>query len=93
MAPPEVEVASAAMEFTSDFCQDIADARRFADTYLQAGGTAENLNDEALVQLMRHRLRRESVSFTLQAARGVEHDEEDLNYHRRRLEAFARLRP
>ncbi|MGW0705429.1 phosphotransferase [Streptomyces sp. NPDC002643] len=93
VAPPEVEVASAAMEFTDDFCKDIADARLFANTYLQAGGTAENLNDEALVQLMRHRLRRESVHFTLAAARGMEHGEEDLDYHRRRLEAFARLRP
>jgi hypothetical protein len=26
-------------------------------------------------------------------ARGVEHDEEDLDYHLRRQEAFARLRP
>ncbi|GHE09638.1 aminoglycoside phosphotransferase family protein [Streptomyces alanosinicus] len=93
VAPPEVEVASAAMEFTDDFCEDIADARRFANTYLQAGGTAEILDDEALVQLMRHRLRCESVHFTRETARGVEHDAEDLDYHRRRLEAFARLRP
>lgn len=93
VAPPEVEVASAAMEFTADFCEDFADARRFATTYLEAGGTAGNLGDETLAQLMRHRLRRESVHFTRAAARGVEHDAEDLDHHRRRLEAFARLRP
>lgn len=93
MVPPEAEVASDALEFTDDFCADFADARRFADAYMEAGGTALDLDDEALAQLMRHRLRRESAYFELAAARGVKHDEEDAVYHRRRLDAFASLRP
>ncbi|MFI6297989.1 aminoglycoside phosphotransferase family protein [Nonomuraea sp. NPDC050790] len=93
VAPPEVEVAGAAMEFTPDFSENLAQPRQFAQTYRRSGGTAESLDDESLVQLMRHRLRRESVYFTQAAAQGVEQDEEDLDYHRRRLAAFTRLRP
>lgn len=93
VAPPEVEVASAALEFSGGLRVDLAAARRFADAYLRAGGTAERLDEESLAQLMRHRLRRESVYVALAAARGAEQDEEDIAYHRRRLEAFARLRP
>ncbi|GAA2689619.1 hypothetical protein GCM10010400_63290 [Streptomyces aculeolatus] len=93
VAPPEVEVGSAALEFADEFCENPADARRFADAYREAGGTAEMLDDETLTQLMRHRLRREGVYFALAVARGVQHDDEDLEYHRRRMEAFARLRP
>jgi hypothetical protein len=40
VAPPEVEVAGTATEFTGEFCQHIADARHFADTYLQGGKQA-----------------------------------------------------
>lgn len=93
VAPPEVEVASAALEFTDGFCRDMAVARRFADAYREAGGTARRLDDETLAQLMRHRLRCESVLFATAAADGVPHDEEDLDHHRQRLAAFARLRP
>ncbi|AUH39443.1 phosphotransferase enzyme family protein [Streptomyces sp. CMB-StM0423] len=93
VAPPEVEVGSAALEFADEFCEDPADARRFADAYLEAGGTAEALDEESLTQLMRHRLRREGAYFALAVARGVQHDGEDLDYHHRRMEAFAGLRP
>jgi Ser/Thr protein kinase RdoA (MazF antagonist) len=93
VAPPEVEVGSAALEFADEFGENPADARRFADAYRGAGGTAEDLDDESLIQLMRHRPRREGAHFALAVARGVKHDEEDLDYHRRRMEAFARLRP
>lgn len=93
VAPPEVEVASGALEFADEFCENLEDARRFAAAYAAAGGTAEPLDDEALVQLIRHRLRREGVYFARAVALGVGHDEEDLDHHRRRMEAFVRLRP
>ncbi|WP_338118354.1 phosphotransferase family protein [Streptomyces coryli] len=93
VAPPEVEVGSAALEFANETGESFADARRFVDAYLEAGGTAGAVSDEELAQLMRHRLRREGAYFAQAVARGVEHDAEDLDYHRRRMEAFARLRP
>ncbi|WP_420000302.1 phosphotransferase [Streptomyces boninensis] len=93
VAPPEVEVGSAALEFADEFGGDFKEARFFADTYLEAGGTARAMDDEELAQLMRHRLRREGAYFAQAVARGVQHDEEDLDYHRRRMEAFSRLRP
>ena len=93
IAPPEVDVASAALEFSNGFCDDIADARHFIAMYHQAGGTAEHLTDEATVQLIRHRLRRDSVHFTRATALGTPYDEHDLAYHHQRLGAFDRLRP
>nr|WP_206324186.1 phosphotransferase [Streptomyces sp. HNM0574] len=93
VAPPETEVASAAMEFAGDFGADTAAVRRFVRAYRESGGTARLLDDEALAQLMRHRLRCESVRFADAAARGEPQDAEDLAHHRRRLTAFARLRP
>ncbi|MET8795954.1 hypothetical protein ABZV91_05765 [Nocardia sp. NPDC004568] len=50
-------------------------------------------DDIVLAQLMRHRLRREAVYFGIAVARGVRHDEDDLEYHRQRLAASHRLRP
>lgn len=68
-------------------------AQAFVDAYIAAGGTAGELDDMALAQLMRHRLRREAAYFGVAVARGVRHDQEDLEYHRQRLAAFHRLRP
>ncbi|MBA0049954.1 aminoglycoside phosphotransferase family protein [Streptomyces sp. AJS327] len=93
IAPPEVDVAGAALEFTEDDGTGMDGVRRFAATYREAGGTAERLDEETLAQLVRHRLRREAVYFDLACARGVRHDTEDLDYHRERMDTFARLRP
>lgn len=93
IGPPELGLASAAREFADEFGRDLSDARAFVDAYVAAGGTAGALDDIALAQLMRHRLRREAVHFGIAVARGVRHDEDDLEYHRQRLVAFHRLRP
>ena len=93
IGPPELELASAALEFADDFGRDLSGARAFVEAYIAAGGTAGELDDITLAQLMRHRLRREAVYFDIAVARGVRHDEEDLEYHRQRLAAFRRLRP
>ncbi|MFG1796507.1 phosphotransferase enzyme family protein [Nocardia sp. NPDC049149] len=93
VAPPEVELASAALEFADELGKDLAAAGAFVAAYHAEGGTAAELDDIALAQLMRHRLRREAVYFGIAVARGVEHDADDLEYHRERLAAFHRLRP
>lgn len=93
IGPPEVELASAALEFADVLGPDLTGARQFADDYHAAGGTAGRLDDLALAQLMRHRLRREAVYFGIAVGRGVQHDEDDLEYHRKRMDAFYLLRP
>lgn len=87
---PEVELAAAATEWGEDEPRPV---RRFVDAYLDEGGTAGDLDDEALAQLVRHKLRRESAYFHLSVARGVTHDREDIDYHRARVERFHALRP
>ncbi|WP_405164857.1 phosphotransferase [Nocardia sp. NBC_01499] len=93
IGPPEVELASAAMEFADVLGIDLSGALTFVDAYHAAGGTAGQLDDLALAQLMRHRLRREAVYFGLAVARGVQHDADDLEYHRQRMDTFRLLRP
>ncbi|WP_063058419.1 phosphotransferase enzyme family protein [Nocardia sienata] len=93
IGPPELEVASAALEFADEFGRDLSGARAFVDAYIAAGGTAGELDDIALAQLIRHRLRREAAYFGMAVARGVRHDQDDLEYHRQRMAAFHRLRP
>ncbi|MGK5628716.1 phosphotransferase enzyme family protein [Streptomyces sp. URMC 123] len=93
VAPPEAELASAALEFGDEYGRDLAAVRAFVDAYHAEGGTAGDLDDEALAQLMRHRLRREGAYFDLARARGAVHGEEGLEHHRLRMAAFAALRP
>lgn len=90
---PELEVASAALEWTDEYGDAPGQRRRFVADYHEAGGTAGEMDDETVVQLIRHRLRREAAYFEHARRRGDEHDEEDLEYHRRRVEAFFTLRP
>ena len=90
---PELELASAALEFADVLSTDLSGARAFVDAYLATGGTARDLDDTSLAQLMRHRLRREAVYFGIAVGRGVEHDADDLDYHSKRLAAFHALRP
>ncbi|MGV9778059.1 phosphotransferase enzyme family protein [Streptosporangium sp. NPDC003464] len=87
---PEVELAAAAIEWGDD---GPGPAKEFVDVYLEAGGTAGELDEETLAQLIRHKLRREAAYFHRAVARGVVHDEEDRDYHRDRVELFHRLRP
>ncbi|ONK10414.1 hypothetical protein [Streptomyces sp. MP131-18] len=70
--------------------------RRFADAYATAGGTAGRMDDEALAQLIRRRLRCEAVH--VEAGGGGAGDGRAPGaagraYHRRRIGLFRRLRP
>ncbi|PKW17019.1 hypothetical protein [Saccharopolyspora spinosa] len=67
--------------------------RPFLHAYAEAGGPAGLLEEETLVQLIRHQLRREAPSFQRQELQGTVHDSEDVAYHERRLEMFGELRP
>lgn len=90
---PEVEVASAALEWTAEFADDMAAMRSFLRAYAAADGPAGLLDQETLVQFVRHRLRREAAYFHLARDRGTVHDEEDIAYYERRIAAFTGLRP
>ncbi|MFC6883890.1 MULTISPECIES: phosphotransferase enzyme family protein [Actinomadura] len=87
---PELELAAGAIEWGDD---ELSLCREFVDAYLEEGGTAGELDDESLAQLARHKLRRESAYFHVAVARGVVHDEEDVEYHRARDALFHSLRP
>ncbi|MFI0481423.1 phosphotransferase enzyme family protein [Actinomadura sp. 9N215] len=87
---PEFELAAAATEWGDD---ELRLVRRFVDAYMAEGGTAGELDDEALAQLIRHKLRREAAYFHWSVDRGVVHDQEDVDYHRDRVGLFHRLRP
>ncbi|MEV4253635.1 phosphotransferase [Spirillospora sp. NPDC049652] len=89
---PELEVASAALEWTDEFSASLEQRRRFVADYHEAGGTAGDMDDETVVQLIRHRLRREAAYFE-RAHRDSVPPDDDLDYHRRRVEAFFSLRP
>ncbi len=94
IAPPEVELAWAACEWGSVLWRtDLLGARSFMADYGGAGGTAEPLDDEALAQLFRQRLRSD-VSYTETAhLRGGETDDDDLRYRDRQIEVFDLLAP
>ncbi|WP_188194270.1 phosphotransferase enzyme family protein [Nonomuraea sp. SYSU D8015] len=87
---PEVELAAAALEWGDD---ELGPSRDFVAAYHAAGGTAEELDEEVLAQLIRHKLRREYAYFQKAVRRGVRHDADGLEYHRARVELFHRLRP
>ncbi|MGP3931092.1 phosphotransferase enzyme family protein [Nonomuraea sp. KM88] len=87
---PEIDLAAAALEWGDDLA---GPSKEFVDAYHEAGGTASRLDGESLAQLVRHKLRREYAYFHKAARSGVEHDQDDLDYHRARVELFHRLRP
>ncbi len=93
MGPPEVEVASAARELGSRWGADLGPARRIVDAYREAGGPAMIADDEALAQLIRHRLRREAAYQELEQARGRAMEAGDRTYRDQLLDLFRRLRP
>ncbi|GAA2596381.1 phosphotransferase [Actinomadura fulvescens] len=90
---PELEVASAALEWSDEDSGAAAQWREFVAEYHRAGGTAGPMDDVTVAQLIRHRLRREAAYFELARRRGAEHDEDDVEYYRRRVEMFFDLRP
>ncbi|MEV4677959.1 MULTISPECIES: phosphotransferase enzyme family protein [Actinomadura] len=90
---PELEVASAALEWADEYGDAPGRCRRFIADYHEAGGTAGDMDDETVVQLIRHRLRREAAYFEHARRRGAAHDADDHDYHRRRVRAFFALRP
>jgi aminoglycoside phosphotransferase (APT) family kinase protein len=85
LGAPEIELAGAAREFGDHWSTDLARAKKFVDWYHDEGGTAEPMDDETLVQLIRHRLRAEVTAFG-----GNDTDDEYYNLQR---ELFAKLRP
>ncbi|MEW9555872.1 phosphotransferase enzyme family protein [Nonomuraea sp. NPDC050783] len=87
---PELELAAAALEWGDDLA---GPSEEFVAAYHDEGGTAARLDEESLAQLVRHKLRREYAYFHQAARSGVRHDEEDVAYHRARVELFHRLRP
>ncbi|GAA1740699.1 phosphotransferase enzyme family protein [Nonomuraea bangladeshensis] len=87
---PELELAAAALEWGDDVKGPSAE---FVAAYHEEGGTAARLDEESIAQLVRHKLRREHAYFRKAARSGVAHDEEDVEYHRVRVELFHRLRP
>ena len=93
VGPPEFEVAYAAREFGSRWGTGLGPARHFVADYLAAGGTAEALDDMALAQLIRHRLRREAAHFELNRSHRAAPSPNDVEYHQRQLELFWKLRP
>lgn len=87
---PELELAAAALEWGDD---ELGPSREFVAAYHRAGGTAGPLDEAALAQLVRHKLRREYAYFHKAVRAGVAHDEDDLDYHHERVALFHRLRP
>ncbi|MEV6288174.1 phosphotransferase [Kribbella sp. NPDC051770] len=81
---PEVELAGAAREFGEHWSTDLTRAKQLVAWYHDEGGTAGELDDETLVQLIRHRLRAEVTAF------GGEDDDE---YYGLLRELFGKLRP
>ncbi|MGP4110032.1 phosphotransferase enzyme family protein [Streptomyces sp. 4N509B] len=94
VGPPALEVATAAREFGDPWTTDLRGAGEFVAAYAAAGGTAGRLDEEALAQLVRHRLRCEASLFWERAAAGGGGvDPLDAEYQRRRIELFRSLRP
>ncbi|MFG3256541.1 phosphotransferase enzyme family protein [Streptomyces sp. NPDC048172] len=93
VGPPALEAATAAREFTEPWATDLGEALAFVRTYAEAGGTAGELAEEDVAQLVRHRLRCESAAYERERARGAEPDADDVAYHERRLELYGKLRP
>lgn len=94
IGPPERELAWAAMEWGDGLWVDTRDGvRRFVVDYKAAGGPAQPLDDHAITQLYRERVRRE-VAYTLAArTRGVIHDDDDRDYEHRQRDFFLRGAP
>lgn len=93
VASAESELAGAAWEWgLGRETLDLAAAERFIEHYLAAGGTAGRLDEVALRQLIRQRIRNE-IAYDRATASMRVIDAEDIEYQARQLEAFRALRP
>lgn len=81
---PEVELAGAAREFGDQWSTELGRAKEFVGWYHDEGGTAGVMDDEMLVQLIRHRVRAEVAAF---AGDGTD------EYYDQLRELFVKLRP
>lgn len=94
VGPPERELAWAAWEWGDVlWTLDLTPARGFIDAYVTAGGPAEPIDERALCQLIRQRVRAE-----IAYSRAVVNPDEplapdDAAYDAQQLKAFAQLRP
>lgn len=90
---PAQELAWASWEWTQasdDF--DLAWCSDFVSAYVAAGGTARGVDERMIAQVVRQRIRWEVAYGRAMRARGVEHDEDDLEYEADLIEAFQELR-
>jgi Ser/Thr protein kinase RdoA (MazF antagonist) len=81
---PEVELAGAAREFGDQWSTELGRAKEFVGWYHDEGGPAGVMDDEMLVQLIRHRVRAEVAAF---AGDGTD------EYYDQLRELFVKLRP
>lgn len=94
LGPPEQELAWAAAEWGGvRETRRLDAARRFVQTYVDAGGTAERIGDEELVQLIRGRIRMEVTYDCATGQWGISDEAEDREYEANQLAAFRALRP
>lgn len=94
VGPPEMELAWAACEW-GDVLQhgNLDEARVFVHAYLPHGGTADELDDEAMAQLYRSRLRWELAYEEANSGRHEELPGPERLYRDRQRELFRSLRP
>lgn len=94
IAAPEWELAGAAWEWGAGRdTLDLTEAGRFVDRYLAEGGTAPAIDETALRQLIRERIRREVAYDRATTPADAGPDPEDAAYRHRQVEAFRALRP
>ncbi len=96
LGPPERELAWAAWEWgdgLSTLGSDLEGARTFVADYVAAGGPAHPVDEEALRQLIRQRLRWEVEYARAADESGAVSDEDGSSYEARQLQAFRVLRP
>lgn len=94
IAAPEWELAGAAWEWGAGRdTLDLTEAGRFIDRYLAEGGTASTIDDTALRQLIRERIRREVAYDRATTPADAVPDPDDVAYQHRQMQAFRALRP
>lgn len=94
LGPPEQEAAHAAWEWGDGLTGGTLDgAYEFLHHYAAAGGPGAGLDDTALRQLIRQRLRSEVRWARRTDERGVPRDADDRAYTEAQIAAFWHLRP